>query len=52
MAGIHYVAIKIYLQASLYPRIIHARRYGVGLSFVKRETKTRFWAFALHNLVE
>ena len=41
MAGLHYVAIKINKQASLYPKIIHARPYGVGLSFVKRETKTR-----------
>ena len=52
MAGLHYVAIKINKQASLYPKIIHARPYGVGLSFIKRETKTRFWAFALHDLVE
>ena len=41
MAGLHYLAIKINKQASLYPKIIHARPYGVGLSFVKRETKTR-----------
>ena len=39
-------------QASLYPKIIHARPYEVGLSFVKRETKTLLWAFALHDLVE
>ena len=52
MAGLHYVAIKISKQASLYPKIIHARPYEVGLSFVKRETKTRLWAFALHDLVE
>ena len=39
-------------QASLYPKIIHARPYEVGLGFVKRETKTRLWAFALHDLVE
>ena len=52
MAGLHYVAIKINKQASLYPKIIHARPYGVGLSFVKRETRTRLWAFALHALNE
>ena len=28
MAGLHYVAIKINEQASLYPKIIHARTYG------------------------
>ena len=52
MAGLHYVAIKINKQASLYPKIIHARPYGVGLNFIKRETKTRLWVFALHDLVE
>ena len=52
MAGRQYVAIKINKQAGLYPKIIHARPYGMGLSFIKRETKTRVCAFALHDLVE
>ena len=30
----------------------HARPYEMGLSFIKRETKTPLWAFALHDLVE
>ena len=30
----------------------HARPYEMGLSFIKRETKPRLWAFALHDLVE
>ena len=30
----------------------HARPYEMGLSFIKRETKTRLWAFALHDVVE
>ena len=30
----------------------HARPYEMGLSFIKRETKTRVCAFALHDLVE
>ena len=55
----------IICQVSLYPKIIHvhfvvmrlasgrhARPYEMGLSFIKRENKTCFWAFALHDLVE
>ena len=30
----------------------YARLHGMGLTFIKRETKTRLWAFALHDLVE
>ena len=55
----------IICQVSLYPKIIHAhfvvmrlasgrhaRPYEMGLSSIKIETKTRLWAFALHDLVE
>ena len=30
----------------------HARPYEMGLSFIKRETRTRLRAFTLHDLVE
>ena len=30
----------------------HARPHGKGLTFIKRETKTRLWAFSLHDLNE
>ena len=66
MAGLHYVAIKIIIRRACTLTVIHvhfvvmrlasekqyARPHGMGLTFIKRETKTRLWAFALHDLNE
>ena len=67
MAELHYVAIKIIIRRActltvrnlrtfvvmrLASEKQYARPHGKGLTFIKRETKTRLWAFALHDLNE